>query len=130
MADVELIREHLTWDTPRMSGRDRTALSKAEERAPDDVEVRVTRYWLPGYTGYALVAWLGARDWLMELWVHPGYRGEGRGTMLLSAVLADREGRELVLDEASLAVWYGRHGFRCDGDMPSDIYMVREADRA
>jgi GNAT superfamily N-acetyltransferase len=135
--------EVFTWDTPDLLARDRTALASAEERAPDDVDVRVTRYWSANRDGYALVADLGDRDWLMELWVHPAVRRQGIGGQLLARVLADRAGRGLALearpfelkeaipgepapDAAQLAAWYERHGFRCDGDLPPDIYMVRE----
>jgi GNAT superfamily N-acetyltransferase len=140
---AELIREVLTWDTPGLTARDKVMLSHVEDRIPSDIEVRVTRYWLPGYTGYALVADCGGRDWLVELWVRPGYRGEGRAAVLLREVLAVSAGRELELDvcpfrlensepggldASQLAAWYARHGFGPAGVCgPDETWMTRPA---
>jgi GNAT superfamily N-acetyltransferase len=130
---AELIRETFGWDTPRLQPRDRVVPAIAGERVPEDADLLVTRFWLPGYTGYALVVGCGSYDWLYEIWVRSGYRGQGRGGQLLAAVLDAYGARPLTLtpcpfkdaDEpdnglplAQLAAWYARHGFEQDEAWP------------
>lgn len=136
--------EVFSWDTPDLEAHDRYLLAEAEQRAPDDAETRLSRYWAPGRAGYAVVADLGDRDWLCELWVHPDHRGRGVGRLLLAAVLSGRAGREIVLeatpftrkdlgpaadglDADQLAAWYGRHGFAPGDGWPVEDGLVRRA---
>lgn len=91
------------------------------------------RFELPRADGYASVIAMPGRAWLAELWVHPRARSAGRATVLLDAVTGRFGHRAITLSAepfslprsvhlpggdlpglpaASLAAWYGRHGFR------------------
>jgi predicted GNAT family acetyltransferase len=83
--------------------------------------------------GYAATTDRGHDVWVLELTVHPDYRGRGHASALLDAVRVRNAGRVLALscepfhctawprtqlnDELStdaLAAWYTRHGFHPD----------------
>jgi hypothetical protein len=95
-----------------------------------DDEENEDRFELAGSDGYAIAVDQGYRVWILEFWVPPGQRGDGRATALLEAVIAHFPGRVLALsaepfrwddDEPAglaaddLAAWYARHGFSSDG---------------
>jgi GNAT superfamily N-acetyltransferase len=104
------------------------------------------RFELAGNAGYATATDQGHQVFLLELWVDPGHRGQGRGTALLEAVIAHYEGRVLALSAEpfttashkpaglsadQLAAWYTRRGFqRHSGHRMARLPGSDRADRA
>ncbi|MFF0206412.1 GNAT family N-acetyltransferase [Streptomyces althioticus] len=110
--------------------------------AADDRQVRVTyrekgsEYWFTtgpagAPTGYARVVQHHRHTWIDEIAVHPGARGRGLATLLLTAVI-ERFGHRTIglhcapftpqcweprppgLECDRLLHWYGSHGFEAD----------------
>jgi GNAT superfamily N-acetyltransferase len=85
------------------------------------------RFELAGDAGYAAATDQGHLVWILELWVDPDSRGQGRAAALLEAVLTHYAGRmvglsaepftvtdheQAGLSADQLAAWYARHGFQ------------------
>lgn len=91
--------------------------------------------------GYIDIAGCSDELWIMEVAIHPAFRGRGFATRLLKSVIEENPIAQIALScspftpssswpkepedlsEGALASWYARHGFRDDGG--SGRRMVR-----